>query len=426
MTGVSFKAPQKVKAYLDEILARKSDGGVKFGFGYVSCLELLTQQVELGPIVDIDAKRSIVERALLRRWLRYSDPSLPMFRRALTTELKHFLAQPLEERAVLLFLHCNPQQLGNRRSFYVLGQRLLIHSSKSIGRRFDIDKLLDDATHLLPKSLNESLLQTSPPQIFTPISVTGKWRSKDEAASTAIKAFDLLRVLLNLTDQYGRFTVRFGGRDRPLASVLPSPIYGIFDKDGNYSSLYYTAELLEYRSRSIDAEQIDGAIELARTFREAPAGKSTAKLLVEILLNYSAALDTSDWRQGFLSLWQCLELATLQTEHSFDMKKVASRVKVIAQHHQLTSDLLDYLRDARNELVHTGRFSKEGALQVNLLKFIVERVINFLASNLRHLPTRSHLEAFYRHASGGDSELTIHREVIDLIRDRRNQKKGPA
>jgi hypothetical protein len=106
------------------------------------------------------------------------------------------------------------------------------------------------------------------------------------------------------------------------------------------------------------------------------------------------------------------------------MNDVVARLKVIWGHDVLIGDVLDSIKDARNELVHRGQFSQSGLTEVMFLKLLVEKVILFLLKSAKELPTRKHLEWFYTYASQGDGDVQQLSEFLQKIKEWRHRKSG--
>jgi hypothetical protein len=207
-----------------------------------------------------------------------------------------------------------------------------------------------------------------------------------------------------------RFTT---GAPKPLGVSLPPPIYGVFQAGGDYETLYYTIERYDYKAIKFER---DSGLLVEKLLRHiATASEEMQSLLIEVLLKYGQAMDTMDWRSAFLALWQILEAVSLQTSASLKMKEVVKRIGNLIGAKPPMKDLIDSVAQSRHLLVHQGKFSEEGLVEVNFLKIIAEAAINALFVNAKRFPTRSLLEEFYKHATLGNSVLRTRRKVIGKI-----------
>jgi len=253
---------------------------------------------------------------------------------------------------------------------------------------------------------------------FCPLTVSVDARTSGEAFKKASEAFDILRTLMNLTTTFGKVTYQYGGRYHPLGQYLPPPVFGVFRADGSYDLLYFTLERYDYRERSLSKDQIRLVDQLAKRVKQPKDQQDTMLFVVDALRKYGQAMDTVDWQQAFLALWQILELVALQGAGNINMKKVAKRIANLLElkQNEPGRDLLDFAVQSRNDLVHRGRFSEDGLREVNYLKVVVDWVIDFLLSpRFRAFPTMKRLESFYAHATTPDTDLREHRLAIDSI-----------
>jgi hypothetical protein len=414
-----------IRRHLDEIARVRQESH----FISDARIEILAQRLVLPDVKDLDERHSVVRKAL-KRWKGYTAHTPATFRQALNTELGRFLAQPLHDYTVLFFLNCDPRSLAGRRSFSVLGHRLLIRTRNSIRRNFAVDELWRQSYQAFLHQ-NQSLYDKVRIR-FTPISVKGTWHTEREAVNIAAKSFDLLRVLLNFYWEFQKPPpLVSGGPPQPLAKMLPSPIYGVFGGSGGYVTHWYTVPLPKYEIHSLAPPQIAQVDRIARELGTPTGDGMTAWLLTDVLLKYGLALDTPDWRSAFLTLWQCLE----HVSHNSDRARPArsSRgirpIKVIFQEmnpkrYTLIADLLNTLRETRNNLVHEGLFPDKEFRQIFFIKYIVEIVIEFLLDNLKMLDTPKKLREFYAHRSCPPSDLTMRRDIIETILARYKKAKS--
>ena len=147
-------------------------------------------------------------------------------------------------------------------------------------------------------------------------------------------------------------------------------------------------------------------------------------LIIDTLIKYGQAMDTIDWRNAFLALWQILENLSLNTvEKNLKMTDVASSINhLIGRRDTLYEDLLGSLSETRNKLVHHGTFSENGLLEVNLLKSVVDRAIRNIFVRVKDFPSKESLGEFYIHGTRNNFELKIRRDTINSILRLRRKK----
>jgi hypothetical protein len=411
-----------------DILFIDSDGRVKTTqtFELDVFLKILSENLTLYNISDNDVKRGLIRRAAFLRLKKYKRRNIYTFRRAIAAEVRNYLSRPTKEYWILFPLHVAPGELGSARSISVLGERLLFRNWDYVQGRFNLEAFFSDSrSRLHNQGLTSGSHEHDEAMLtrFSPVLILSQGKDSDEAFDKANRSFDLFRWLINLIYQFRRVYRQWGGYPKPLGKLLPPPTYGIFTSEGNYHSLFYNlTRYSDYRRNTFRGDEIHEIRKLASRLKEPEDNNATLWILIEALEKYGQALDTFEWELAFLLLWQILELVTLQSAENLNMKTVRNRASALLGQRARERDLLAALYRTRNSLVHRGSFAEEDRLgEVNLLKYIVEEVINVLFSLLRICPTRASLQRYYEHISASDSELADRQRLIRNIRRRRKQ-----
>ncbi|MBC8448741.1 MAG: hypothetical protein H8D78_13420 [Chloroflexi bacterium] len=430
--NIEIRSPKVVQQCLDrmtENMALDENGRVTFpmGFKFYVCSEILSDNVTIKAISHGHTNRAIINKALFRLGT-YKRHTLPMFRRALAVEAKRHLRDEATY-TVLMLLNSNDTAFRDHRSFDIGGTVLRICTWASLREEFgsQLQRLLDNWRSLeigdgmsnlvVRYEDNKTLLRYFD---FTPALCEVQAYSLREAVGQAELAFDTLRALLNMQQIYG-MTQYQGGRSKPLGKLLPSPVLGAFASDKSFQEpLYFTVGRYRYSRHQITPKDVERAAELlSRLTSWQKDGQSTRDMLVDILCKYGQGLDTPDWQSAFLFFWQILEIAALQSQTDIiNMRKVIARTYNLitgGKTDLLLKQLLECLKRTRNELVHLGKFPEEGLHQVNLLKSVVDRVIDALLTKLDDLPDRRSLEVYYRCVTLNNAEIETQRRVIDFI-----------
>lgn len=358
-----------------------------------SYLRILSMHIKINGIDSASTVSHLVYRAIFNRLKKYRQQGIFGFRKALAAEARQYLKRPTNDYWMLMPLHIHQHELASMRSITILGTKLFVRDWKHCSSRFDLQDFFEETQfHLGDFDFNYQ-------QHFTPVKVSSSGKDYREAFSPAEQGFDFLRWLINLQFQYGRITYRWGGMPKPLGKVLPPPTYGIFNQDGSYETMFYTLRRYdEYPRNNLPPSVIPNVRKLSRSLGNPSDAYETRDILINAIGLYGEALDAHDWRHSFLSLWQLLELTTLQSKSNLSMNQVKKRVLNIIPDHKTFSPLLNSLYATRNSLVHTGAFPDQTGLnEVNLLKVIAEQMINKLFSLIRVYKSRERLERYYRH-----------------------------
>ncbi len=417
-----------IKRYLKEfldILEIKASGKVETSktFSMMLFRKILVQNLELFGISALDVREGLVYKTVFRI-KKYKKQDIHTFRRSLASDVKHYLDRPVEKYTILLPFHVSSHNPPSIKQVQILGIKLQFSNWTFVKKNFDFPKFLQEADIYLRRQNGRIDIQSR----FTPVLVQIEARNAREGFDKVSPAFDLMRAILDLYHHYGKYNMQWGGYPKPLAKVLPPPVYCVFKNTGEYDLfLYNTPKLEEYNQNTIDAQEIKYLRKLAHNFKTTPRETDTLSLVVDSLQKYAQAHETNEWRLAFLLLWQILELIALQTSEQFTMKNVISRIGILLRHDPKASDLLSALYDTRNEFVHQGNFPDEQGLEeVGLIKSIAERAINQVFSRVKKLPTKASLQRFYDHAGTNDAELSDRQRVIGVILRERNPKNKTA
>lgn len=377
--------------------------------------KILSSYVAINGIDSSQDVSHLIYRAVFNRLKHYQRQDLAGFRKALAAEARKFLKRPINTYSILLPLHMRPTELQSTRSISIFGVKLLVRNWLFCRRKFELDEFIR-ATRLHLKDSHFEYFGK-----FNPIIVSSQGKYVQEAFLPVERSFDFLRWLINLQYQYGRTTRRWGGIPKPLGKILPPPTYAIFRSDGSYETMFYSLRRYEdYSANSLAPQILPQVRRISRILGGLNHSSEIQTILVEAIALYGEALDAFDWRHSFLTLWQILEIITLQSEDNLSMKTVRNRVSGLLYQQGLFKDLLDASYQIRNSLVHRGSFPDESGLEeVNLLKIIVERSINRLFSLVRVCKTKESLERYYQHIFMPSSELTDRRRIIRNILDTR-------
>jgi hypothetical protein len=411
------KREQLLRRYIKEflnILEINDHGDVSTSKGFLMMMyrKIIVQNIQLTGITELDVREGLVYKTLFHI-KKNKKQDIHGFRRSLASEVKRYIERPIQDLVVLLPLHASPINIPVIRQIKILGVKLQFSDWAYVRRNFDFSGFLQAADLYLRRQNGRIDLEMR----FSPVLAYVKARNAREGFDRVSPSFDLMRAILNLFSHYGRYNLQWGGYPRPIAKVLPPPVYCVFKKTGEFDLfLYNTPKLEEYDLNAIDIQDIKNLRKFARNFITSPKETESLYLVIEALQKYGQAHETSEWRLAFLLLWQVMELITLQSSEQLIMRNVISRVAILLNKDTKVADLLSALYETRNELVHQGYFPDERGLEeVGLIKSIAERTISQLFSKVKLLPTKISLQRYYDNAGANNAELSDRQRVIGAI-----------
>ena len=190
--------------------------------------------------------------------------------------------------------------------------------------------------------------------------------------------------------------------------------------DGTFANGFVYPEYLYLQNpvyQTFDKSAIDELLsQLARSSRP----EDTACTFARALRAYGWALESVNWRECYLALWQTLEIMTFDREKHYDMREVAERAFLLLGRDEAIRDFLNVCADKRNDFVHRGQFSSDGQPEVLSLKSVVRLCLVWFRATIKTYPTWSSLNEFFNHASISSDQLAERKRVIESILAKRS------
>lgn len=402
--------------HLLEVAILDSAGEVKWkvDFAFHSRMTLLVAELMKHSKLPDDEQlgRQIVKQTLVELKKRHNEtPSWNDYEALQAEQTKNYLNKPWLNWGVLCPLHLIGPWIAHKRCLHVLGTRFLRLSWRQLQRKPGWTEFASRSRLPLYR-LGDRFTLTSK---FTALFGETHARTELEAMNEIERDFQVLLGLLNLSQRFAKWTRQFGIGSKPLAVCLSPPIYGVFRSDGSYEQTYISIYRHEYE-KTTKLEQTAGS-DFERWLHRLNALSDGIKaLVVDLLLKYQRAMETTDWAVAYLTLWQILESASLSTlGNQLRMDEIARRVLTLSGYTPVVDDLVDLLCRWRNELVHLGNYSQTTLHRVNYLKLIAEITIVELIRRARTLRNRQTLQEFYVHARRPEGVLRTRRKVIDHL-----------
>lgn len=363
---------------------------------------ILASAVNIDGIARTALARSLVENAV-KRLVAEDRATVDEFESALQDAVDEYFGQEIKRYTVLLPINIRRERFANRRSFNADGTRLYVWSWSHAERQLDIEAWRQECQAILAGS------KAPFPHAFTPLAVRTEDRTTEAAFYPAEGSFELFRSLLNMSFDFGRYHMQ-SGKQSPLARILPAPVNGVFSADGTHMATFYEPlPPAEYKTPPLKDRQIEFAKAYLAHFARGTTSE-VGRLIMNAITYYGRALDTPNWRNVFLSLWQVIEMVTFRESDRPKMDEVIKRAEVLLGSSIFLKHLLAVAQRTRNRLVHEGKFpgGQEGLENVCMLKMVVEQCILGLLSIQSRFRSWCELNRFYTYAK----KMSKEREAI--------------
>jgi len=278
--------------------------------------------------------------------------------------------------------------LSKPKQNYVLATNISIHYFEEL-KRATVNGCPLTFSRYLPKGFNRKPIMpywkrlkiVDNPTTYTYVRISVKARDEHAAFTTAIDALDLLRGIWNL--YFNRsMGMRFSmGRTQLINKVTLGPLHTLHWPNGNLA----TTDTIWYEPEYMGAndQHISGQWESLHKFEQS-VRKRLAKHLYkseveDVIRRYTRALDHRDMHVAFVELWSVLEklTSTLKAQYDVTIKRTVFRYNDRDLHKQV----LQHLRDFRNENVHAGHRTSRIETLIFQLKRYVEGLLMFHIGN---------------------------------------------
>jgi hypothetical protein len=371
---------------------------------------ILLFAVDIKGVERIDTKKSILLSAI-SRFSGYKDHSLASFKKAVNKEINERRKAKKKTFSIIFLLNIDKRYIIRKRIFKINGRVLRHRSHRYILRNYNLSKFVKEAKL---HSKNIGIKIPFNPNMFQHIECKVTARTATEAFWKAYEDFELLRAIINFSNNFGILTKQFGTRNH-LNSFLPSPFYLVFSENNRYEHFRYELVNYKYKVPKLSLHYKEKVFnKLISVCEKEVSANSLRNLVLESLTKYGQALDSLEWESNFLKLWRVLELITFYSEES-SIKSTGNRIKLLFGQSPFWNYNIDSICELRNSLVHKGIFPEEGLDHLVILKYIVEQAIWQLFILCKYFKEQSELRLFYEHNSSGSGNLQKEIRVIRKI-----------
>lgn len=197
-------------------------------------------------------------------------------------------------------------------------------------------------------------IDANPPKYSISV-INIKARTEHDAVNKGLDAIDHYRSILNL---FTNSRMEFGKQSwDPINKIRPGGMYSLHYIDGKLASdnFWFDSDCVISDPSSINHE---GRSTLKKNISYVDEQINKSPFAIEInksLLRYVRSLDLTNSRTCLQNLWNTLESLAIQNGEKGD--KIISRIKYLFKDHKYHGQVLEHLRECRNNLVHNGEDS---------------------------------------------------------------------
>lgn len=248
------------------------------------------------------------------------------------------------------------------------------------------------------------------PSNYTRVIVTVRARTPDTAVTSALRTIDLYRAALCL---FCNNRMEIWGKEWiPINVIRLGGVHSVHFSNGKIATeeVWFDPSYIEapiYSPKDSAHIQTQVSIILRRIFKLKYAAR-----FPDALLRYVRALDERDQNNALIKLWGALEVIT--NEETANYNQTVQRCSFIFGEHEYHTQVLESLREYRNQSVHAGDQSGDAKVHCFHLQYYFSHLFWFLLSNAQKFAS---LDEAYRF-------LDLPREKEKLRRQKRIIEKA--
>jgi len=280
------------------------------------------------------------------------------------------------------------EYLSRRPSRHVFLTQISIDAKASLPRM-----LQDGVTISFPPSVPKRFLETrqqvldhaahslyvDPPKRYRWLRASVSAKSFIAAGDSALEAIEFRVALLNLGVNRQTGIRWSSGKRAPVNSIALAPLHTLHRPSGALSSETWWYEPNYVAPLDLESRKITSAIEFSESAISRLRRLPYAGDFKDWVRYYGRALGESDWAVSFILLWQALESATGTSRAKYE--STVRRASFLFDDVEYSKQVLDSLRNCRNEIVHAQNDPTGLETRLYMLKRYVEAVLVF---HLRH------------------------------------------
>ncbi len=232
------------------------------------------------------------------------------------------------------------------------------------------------------------------PVSYLPLRVKVKAKSESQAGTLALDTINYLRGIWNLFYNRKKYSRISSGKMEPINEIMLGPFHTLHRPNGKiYGTLHwYDPNYIE----PIKCKDLQNSFNSLKKFEISVRRKVIHSPYQEFIKNgfvrYARALDERDYTITFMKLWSLLEYLTITQNENY--KVTCRRAAFIYSNRDFHYQILNHLRENRNQAVHNDEMNDQMETLVYQLMRHVNDLLIFHISNSRHFKSLDDVEIF--------------------------------
>jgi hypothetical protein len=187
--------------------------------------------------------------------------------------------------------------------------------------------------------------------------------------------------------------MEFSGQEwNPINAIRLGSVHTIHNPDGSAATQEIWFEPNYVQARIFTHGKVDVLRKNSANATRALSRCSYSAALSEALLRYVRALDERDQNSAFIRLWGALEALASPNVASYD--KVVRRCSFLFRDTQYHRQILEHLREYRNQSIHAGDQSDEAKTHCFQLQLYFYHLVGFHFANVGFFGNLDEANAF--------------------------------
>lgn len=250
---------------------------------------------------------------------------------------------------------------------------------------------------------------------YVKVIVSLKAKSPQIGFSKGMKALDQLRALLNLFVNPN--LELFGDKLLPINRIRLGQVHTMHKENGNGATdktIWFEPNFIlakPYQFKNLDTLKHNLFWALDKLSQS-----SYDKIIKNSLVRYVRSLDESDHNNGLIKIWGAIESLAAPKEANYD--KIVKRCSFLFKEAKYHAQLLEHLREYRNESIHAGDQSERAKTNCFQLQYYYVQLVIF---HLKHVDEFSNLQEANSFLDLPDCEIALEqkRKLVKLAFDYR-------